>query len=78
MFIFLKFEFFSGTHSGAIGESFRENLLIKSRNQNIFENLKQMGISGRFPLKLCIICLCYVIGSQMNGVCVWRGGGGGG
>ena len=28
---------FSDTLSGAIGESFRENVLIKSRNQNIFE-----------------------------------------
>ena len=40
MFIFLKFEIFSDTHSGAIGESFRETLLIKSRNQNIFEKFK--------------------------------------
>ena len=39
-FIFLKFEIFSDTHSGAIGKSFRENLLIKSRNQNIFEKFK--------------------------------------
>ena len=34
----LRFSFpnFSNTHSGAIGESSRENLLMKSRNQNIF------------------------------------------
>ena len=31
---------FLDSHSGAIGESFRENLLIKSRNQNIFEKFK--------------------------------------
>ena len=41
MFIFLKFEIFSDTYSGAIGESFRENLLIgKSRDQIIFEKFK--------------------------------------
>ena len=40
MFIFQKFEMFSDTHSGAIGESFLENLLIKSLNQNIFEKIK--------------------------------------
>ena len=31
---------FSDTNSGAIGESFCENLLIKSRKQNIFEKFK--------------------------------------
>ena len=31
---------FLDTHSGVIGESFRENLLIKSQNKNIFEKFK--------------------------------------
>ena len=29
--------------------------------------LDQIRISGEFPLKWYMICLCYVIGSQMNG-----------
>ena len=40
MFHICKVRIFSDTHSGAIGESFRENLLIKSLNQNIFEKFK--------------------------------------
>ena len=70
---FKSLKCFSNTHSRAIGESFRKNLLIKSRNQNIFEKLKLNQNLQNIPFKCCIICLCYIIGSQMNG-----GGGGGG
>ena len=52
MFIFLKFEIFSDTHSGAIGESFRENLLLKSRNQNIFEKFKLNRSLQTIPFKM--------------------------
>ena len=72
--MFQKFEIFSDTHSGAIGESFRENLLIKSRNLTIFEKFKLNRNLQTIPFKMMyIICPCYVIGSKMNG-----GGGGGG
>ena len=64
MFIFGKFEIFSDSHSGAIAESFREIKIF-------LKNLNEIGISRGFPLKCCIICLCYVIGPKMNG-----GGGG--
>ena len=40
MFIVLKFEFFRTPTPEPFGESFRENLLIKSRDQNIFEKFK--------------------------------------
>ena len=63
--------YISYTHSGAIGESFRENLLIKSRNQNIFKKFKLNRSLQTIPFKMMynmsIICLCYVIGSQMKG-----------
>ena len=39
MFIFEKFEIFLNSRSGVIVESFREKLLIKSRNQNYFSNI---------------------------------------
>ena len=40
------------THSGDIGESFRENLLIKSRNQNIFEKFKLNRNLQTIPFKM--------------------------
>ena len=40
MFIFQKFEFFRAPTPEPFGESLRESLLIKSRNQNIFEKFK--------------------------------------
>ena len=40
MFIFQKFEFFRTPTPEPFGESFLENLLIKSRNQNMFEKFK--------------------------------------
>ena len=49
MFIF---EIFSDTHSGAIGESVRENLLIKSRSQNIFEKFKLNRNLQTIPFKM--------------------------
>ena len=52
MFIFLKFEIFSDTHSGTIGESFLENLLIKSRNQNMFEKFKLNRNLHTIPFKM--------------------------
>ena len=52
MFIFLKLEIFSDTHSGAIGESFRENLFIKSRNQNISEKFKGSRNLQTIPFKI--------------------------
>ena len=67
MFIFLKFEIFSNSHFGAFAESFRENCSESREIKIFFKNLNYIGISKRFPLKRCIICLCYGIGSQMNG-----------
>ena len=52
MFIFQKFEIFSSTHSGVIGESFRKNLFIKSRNQNIFEKFKLNRNLQTIPFKM--------------------------
>ena len=52
MFIFLKLEMFSDTHSGANGESFLEHLLIKSRNQNIFEQCKLNRNLQTIPFKM--------------------------
>ena len=52
IFIFKKFEFFSDSYSGAIGESFLENLLIKSRNQDIFEKFKLNRNLQRIPFKM--------------------------
>ena len=52
MFIFSNFEIFSDTHSEAIGESFRENLLMKSRNQNIFEKFKLNRNLQTIPFKM--------------------------
>ena len=52
MFIFIKSEIFSDTHSGAIGDSFREHLLIKSRNQNIFEKMKLNRNLQTVPFKM--------------------------
>ena len=49
---FKSLNFFSDTHSGAIGESFRENLLIKSRNQNIFQKFKLNRNLQRIPFKM--------------------------
>ena len=37
MFLFQKFEFFRTPTLEPFGESFHENVLIKPRNQNIFE-----------------------------------------
>ena len=52
MFIFLKSEFFSDTHPGAVGEPFRENLLIKSRNQNILKKFKLNWNLQTVPFKM--------------------------
>ena len=52
MLVFQKFEIFSDIHSGAIGESFRENLLIKLRNQNIFEKFKLNRNRQTIPFKM--------------------------
>ena len=40
------------THSGAIAESFREDLLIKSRNQNMFEKFKLNRNLQTIPFKM--------------------------
>ena len=71
MFTFQKFQFLD-IDSGATGEPFRENLLIKLRNQNIFEKFKlnknfQMIsfnmmyiahslIFGKVEMFLCAVC----------------------
>ena len=52
MFIFLKFEFFGTLTPEPFGESFRENLLIKSRNQNIFEKFKLNRDLQIIPFKI--------------------------
>ena len=52
MLIFEKFEIFRDAHSGATGEPFRENLLIKSRNQNIFEKFKLNRNIQTIPFKM--------------------------
>ena len=43
---------FLDIRSGAIGESFLENLLIKSRNQNIFEKFKLNRNFQTMPFKM--------------------------
>ena len=43
---------FSDTHTGAIGESFRENLPIMSRNRNIFEKFKLNRNFQTIPFKM--------------------------
>ena len=75
MFIFLKFEIFSDTHSGAIGESFRETLLIKSRNQNIFEKFKPDRNLQMIPFKM--MYNMSMLRHRFSNEC-WGGGGGGG
>ena len=74
MFIFLKSEFFSDSHSGAIGESFRENLLIKSRNQNIFEKFKLNRNLQTIPFKM--MCNMFMLRHRFSNE-LWGGGGGG-
>ena len=48
----LKVWNFSDTHSGAIGESFCENLLMKSQNQNTFEKFKLNRNCQMIPFKM--------------------------
>ena len=48
----LNIWFFSDTHFGAIGESVRQNWLIKSRNQNIFEKFKLNRNLQTIPFKM--------------------------
>ena len=43
---------FWDTHSGSHWESFRENLLIKSQNQNIFEKFKLNRNFQTSPFKM--------------------------
>ena len=71
MFIFLKFGIFLDTHSGAIGESIRENLLIKSRNQNIFEKFKLNRNLQTIPFKMMynMSTLCHRFSNER-----WGGG----
>ena len=52
MFIFQKFEFFRTPTPEPFGESFRGNLLIKSRNQNIFEKFKLNQNLRTIPFKM--------------------------
>ena len=75
MFIFLKFEIFLDTHSGAIGESFRENLLIKPRTQNIFEKFQLNRNFQTIPFKMMynMSMLRHRFSNER-----WGGGGGGG
>ena len=63
------------THSGAIGKSFRENLLIKSGNQNIFEKCKLNRNLQTIPFKMMynMSMLRRRFSSEW-----WGGGGGGG
>ena len=64
MFIFLKFEFFSDSHSGA----FHENLLVKSRNQNIFfQYLNWIRVSDKFPFQWYIVCWGQFSPSKVSG-----------
>ena len=52
MFIFQKFDFFRTPTPKPLGESFRENLLIKSGNQNIFEKFKLNRDLQTIPLRI--------------------------
>ena len=63
-FVLLVFLNFFGHPLRSCWESFHENLLIKLRNQYIFEKFKLNRNLQTITFKLCIICLCYVIGSQ--------------
>ena len=74
MFIFSKSEIFSDTHSGTIGESFRGNLLIKSRNPNILEKFKLNRNLQTIPFKMMynMSMLRHRFSNER-----WGGGGGG-
>ena len=75
MFIFLKFESFRGHIPKIIEESFRENFLIKSRNQNILKqfklnrNLQTVSFKMMYNMSL----LRHQFSNEQ-----WGGGGGGG
>ena len=62
------------THPGAIGEQIRENLLLKSRNQNIFEKFKLNRNLQMIPFKMMYntFMLCHRFSNER-----WGGGGGG-
>ena len=62
------------THSGAIGESFLENLLIKLRNQNIFEKFKINRNLQTISFKIMYNMFMLLSSSVLK----WTGGGGGG
>ena len=47
-----KFEFFRTPTPEPFGEPFRENLLINSRNQNIFEKFKTNQNLQMIPFKM--------------------------
>ena len=65
---------FSDIRAGAIGESFRENLLINSRNQNIFEKFQINRNLQTIPFKMmCNMSMLRHLFSNERG-----GGGGGG
>ena len=80
-------QYYFGHNSGAIGSHFAKICSQSREIKIVLKNLNYIGISRWFPLKWCIIYLCYVIGSQMNGgegrpwttflsysvkVCIWR------
>ena len=66
---------------GVIGESFCENLLIKLRNQNIFEKVKRnLNLQTIIPFKMIynVSMLCRRFSNERcESVCVCGGGGGG-
>ena len=62
------------THSGAIGESFRENLLIKSQKQNIFEKFKPNR--NRQTILFNMMYNMSMLRQHFSNE-QWRGGGGG-
>ena len=71
MFIFYKFEIFSDIHPGTIGQTFREKLLIKLQNQNIFEKFKLNRNLQTIPLKMMYMTMLRHRFSNERG----RGGG---
>ena len=74
MLIFQKFEFFWTATLEPLGESFHENLLIKSRNQNIFEKFKLNRNLQTIPVKM-IYNMFMLRHRFLNER--WGGGGGG-
>ena len=67
MFIFLKFEIFSNSHSGAIAEPFRENCSQNREIKIFFKYLKLILFAVTFLFQQYIFCWGKIYGSKIIG-----------